>query len=285
MGTAFSSGPDIKELSLRYLAGGRSECPESWRYIDITPAYNKIWFIIGGECLLDLNGHEFIARPYQLYLLPCGSKQSYYNISENRVVQYWFHFSAPCGPLDLFKQISLPYCIEAKDVEYLTDLFDAVVQLEVKKALVDELTQKKLMLDILSYYIEHSATVGVYKEPDSHIKSLLEYIENNLDKDLSLQELCRFSHFHPRYFSRYFRAKTGLLPLEYIKKARIERAQKLLETENYSIKEIGSMVGISDISYFSKLFKEKTGFSPSFYRFTTRSLVDFDGIDRFTNKK
>lgn len=275
---------DLDSLSINYLAGGHSECPDSWKYIDITPAYNKLWFIVGGECLLEVNGQEFIARPYHLYFLPAGSTQTYYNISDDHVVQDWFHFSADCGGEDLFKQIELPFCIEIQDVPYVTELFYNILQLDAKMSMVEFFTQKYLMLELLAYYIERSSVLGVKKVQDTHINSIIRYISEHLDQELSLRNLSEYAHFHPSYFSRYFKRKTGLLPLEYVKQARIERAQKLLETEDFSIKKISCMVGISDVSYFTKLFKKKTGFTPSDYRSSTRSLFLHEGFDSSSQK-
>ena len=63
-----------------------------------------------------------------------------------------------------------------------------------------------------------------------------------------------------------FKQKVGMSPLQYINKLKIEKAQLILLTSNMQVKNIAYVLGFNDYSYFNRLFKKTTGFSPLSYK-------------------
>lgn len=70
----------------------------------------------------------------------------------------------------------------------------------------------------------------------------------------------------PAYLSTVFRQTVGVNLSVYITTLRIDYAKKLLSDMNYSISDVAQVVGYADSHYFAKLFKKKTGFTPSEFR-------------------
>ena len=68
------------------------------------------------------------------------------------------------------------------------------------------------------------------------------------------------------WFNRSFRSAMGTSPMKYILNIRIRNAQTLLETTDYSISVIASLVGYDNPMYFSRLFRKAKGITPSRYR-------------------
>lgn len=97
----------------------------------------------------------------------------------------------------------------------------------------------------------------------NHIK---QYINNNLNDDLSLARLAEKVYFNPSYFSRMFKQSTGINILSYINDIRISRAKELLETSDMKIHEIAAAVGYDSPSYFTQFFKRIVKISPQEYR-------------------
>ncbi|MCA1023811.1 response regulator transcription factor [Halobacillus litoralis] len=104
------------------------------------------------------------------------------------------------------------------------------------------------------------------------VRRLLEYINNHYSEPLSLTTLADYFHFNPSYLSSYFSTHLEVGFVDYLNKIRIERAMEFLETTSNNISEISEMVGYSDPSYFSKVFKRVTGYSPGKYRKKTQSV-------------
>jgi transcriptional regulator GlxA family with amidase domain len=89
---------------------------------------------------------------------------------------------------------------------------------------------------------------------------------SNLRRPTQLEGLADRLRVTTRTLNRRFKAATGETPLEFLQKARIERARGLLETSRLSFDQIVERVGYEDASSFRRLFKRAVGISPHEYR-------------------
>lgn len=95
------------------------------------------------------------------------------------------------------------------------------------------------------------------------IKPGLSYLQKNFSENFAVEQLARMCGLSTGCFRRIFSECVGMTPVEYRNKLRMEKAAMLLRTGSCTVGEAGEAVGISDIKYFSKLFKRHTGVSPS----------------------
>lgn len=98
------------------------------------------------------------------------------------------------------------------------------------------------------------------------IRNAKRYIEDNFDKDISLDDVSRVVNISPYYFSKVFKEESGLNFIEYLTNIRIEKAKELLENSGLSIKEICLSCGYTDPNYFSRSFKKNVGVTPTEYK-------------------
>lgn len=94
------------------------------------------------------------------------------------------------------------------------------------------------------------------------IKEGLNYLQNNFTEDFPVSRLAEMCCLSSGRFRRIFTETMGMTPVEYRNKLRIQKAQTMLKTGNFTVGEVAEAVGISDIKYFSKLFKRHIGISP-----------------------
>lgn len=98
------------------------------------------------------------------------------------------------------------------------------------------------------------------------MKQVEEYLKKNYMHDISLDTVSRTINFSPFYFSKLFKQHFGTNFIDYLTDIRIETAKEILSDPTKSAKDIGAMVGYTDPNYFAKIFKRKTGFTPTEYR-------------------
>lgn len=98
------------------------------------------------------------------------------------------------------------------------------------------------------------------------LQQTIQYINQNLSEDLSLQTIATHIGFSQYYFCRLFKESTGLTPYQYIIQQRIERAKQLLVQDNHSIVDVALQVGFANQSHFCQRFRRITGVSPRTYR-------------------
>lgn len=98
------------------------------------------------------------------------------------------------------------------------------------------------------------------------ISQAIEYIRDNYQNNISLNDLASHTHYSPYHFIRLFKQHTGKTPFAFLLEVKLEKAKTLLKHTDHSIEEICYLSGFNSQSYFSQIFKKRTGVSPSQYR-------------------
>ncbi len=105
--------------------------------------------------------------------------------------------------------------------------------------------------------------------PINRIKRLdgvFNFIQAEYAKPISLKQLAGIAYMSPTYFCHFFREVTGLSPIEYVLRYRIDKAKELLISSGVTIAEIGYHVGFNSQSYFDRVFQRYTHSSPKNFR-------------------
>ena len=100
------------------------------------------------------------------------------------------------------------------------------------------------------------------------MEKAIHYFNENYYRDIKIEDYARQQHMSTCWFIRSFKQYTNVPPLQYLTSVRIRRARELLETTDYTVSEIGALVGYDNPLYFSRIFKKQTGVSPVSYRKT-----------------
>lgn len=101
---------------------------------------------------------------------------------------------------------------------------------------------------------------------DSGVLAVQEWIEDHYEETVPYLELAGRFAMSPRTLERRFKAATGLTPLHYLQRTRVEAAKRLLEESDRSFEEITWQVGYGDGGFFRKVFVKETGLRPAAYR-------------------
>jgi transcriptional regulator GlxA family with amidase domain len=109
----------------------------------------------------------------------------------------------------------------------------------------------------------------VHEQPGadgSSLGPLLIWMEENAHRDLTLDHIAIRANLSTRTLNRRFREQTGTIPLRWLRRSRIRRAQYLLETTTHPIERIARQVGLNSPTSFRDQFKRLVGTSPQAYR-------------------
>jgi AraC family transcriptional regulator len=120
-----------------------------------------------------------------------------------------------------------------------------------------------------------SGTIAVEQEqrrglPARMLKSIEEYIDVHLEKELSIYELASHLGISPSHFARSFRRSVGLAPHAYVMRRRLLRAQELLAGTDLPLIDIAFATGFADQSHFCRRFHQMTGVPPRTFRLQHR---------------
>ncbi|AXB42838.1 GlxA family transcriptional regulator [Amycolatopsis albispora] len=100
----------------------------------------------------------------------------------------------------------------------------------------------------------------------SELEPLLRWMEENSARELTLNDIAAHAGMSPRTLNRRFREQTGTTPVQWLLRARIRRAQHLLEATAHPVDRIAGEVGFGSATAFRDRFKRVVGISPKTYR-------------------
>jgi AraC family transcriptional regulator len=103
--------------------------------------------------------------------------------------------------------------------------------------------------------------------PQGKLRAVVEYVEEHLAADLTLEQMAAAAHLSAYHFARRFKVATGLPPHQYVLTRRVERARQLLQQDrDLSLAEVAACAGFSDQSQFTHHFKRLVGVTPGQFR-------------------
>ncbi|MPY63773.1 GlxA family transcriptional regulator, partial [Streptomyces spongiae] len=118
------------------------------------------------------------------------------------------------------------------------------------------------------------------------LEPLLHWMEENAERDLTLDDIAAHAGTSARTLNRRFREQTGTTPLQWLHRARVRRAQHLLENTDHAVERIAHQAGFGSPTAFRDRFKRVVGISPQAYRraFRTRETTDRYGTTAKTTR-
>ncbi|MDR9415729.1 MAG: AraC family transcriptional regulator N-terminal domain-containing protein [Gracilimonas sp.] len=130
---------------------------------------------------------------------------------------------------------------------------DLLIDLNISELIIHMLQTESRNL-LLKNYRDHVTKNG--------IAASVEYIQNNLDTNITVKQLADVACMSKASFYRYFNNEFGVSPGEYITREKIKKAKDLLLHSEDNVTEISLQMGFSSLSHFIKLFKDHTGVTP-----------------------
>ena len=244
----------------------------------------EIVYIISGKCTHVIDGEKYpVSRGNLLFInynrihAISGEPDSrYYNIlikpefiSENLTVpENAFALLQLADFEDFQKTVNSQNCVVTFSGNERDKIETLILSLEkeVKEKNPGYRLALKSGLNLLLIMIFRKMSLPLKIRFNGISEELLEYIRANSSEKLTLGKLAKKCCYNPSYFSRVFKAYTGLSLTEYIKTVRIENACRLIETTDMKINDIFIEVGYSDKTRFFRDFKQLKSISPKEYR-------------------
>ena len=209
--------------------------------------------------ILTFDDREIKAIPWSIVYIPKGAQYNLALIGESSN--------------DIFIDFELaiedyhpPFRIKFEENDSVKALFQDAEKAWVKNSSSRQASLKSIVYKILAQMIKKSET---YLNPDgySKIADSVSYLHTHyLENGFKIASLAETSGISQRYYEKLFRQKFGASPKEYILSLKIERAKALLQREENLVRDIALGLGYADIYHFGKIFKEKTGYTPTEYR-------------------
>lgn len=225
-------------------------------------ASGKTHFYIGGKDQIVTAGHMVLFQPKE--------EQHYEYFGEDKPEVYWVHFTGSS-----VKEILRSYDIPLDEHIFFTGTPAAYTQLfknmieEFQTCKVGyremlEMNLRQLFLMIQRTRLEKPplVTTAVQQEMDF----ARQYFHEHYNEPINIEEYAQSRHTSISLFMRNFKKVYGVSPKQYILNIRMNNAQNLLESTDYTVAEIAAIVGYDNALYFSRIYHKQKGQAPSDYR-------------------
>ncbi len=230
--------------------------------------YHQIIYTVRGEGVLRVDGEEYEIKPGYGYYLPKNVPHEYFtelDVWEN----HWVVFDG-YGVEDVLKLMHFEQAkvFKISDLSVPEVLFKKMLYLLKSDYFYSGYQCSALLYQ---YLLELNRYVNLQTAAQDtnkllQLKPVIDFIDENYGRDITLQELAKIINLSPQYLCRLFKECYDMRPFEYIARKRIQQAKNLLISENISVNEISSRVGYNDCSYFCAVFKKHEMLSPVEFR-------------------
>ena len=238
---------------------------------------NILFYCVQGKGYYTLDGHTFTLNPNQYVIVPATDKPLvYWSDTEDPWSIYWVHFTS-----DALQAFNRAYhIVPEQGPQYIPHNEKGIrIWEEMYENLSRGYSPENLMNTNLCLY--HLIATFVFSQQQNQnssspekaiIRETIDYMKNNLDKTIRIEDFADLNKYSVSHFSKLFRLTTGMSPIEYFIHLKMQKACQLLYTEDSRVKQIAALLGYDDPYYFSRLFKKYMNTSPGTYRKSVRKI-------------
>jgi AraC-like DNA-binding protein len=224
-------------------------------------------YCVDGNGWFQTNGVRYKITPDQYFIIPKGQPHLYGADQRHPWSIYWIHFDGTESSA-LTEDSQRAISLETKSQKKRIQSFEEIYTFFDHGAAMQNMPYVSICLwKFLGSFVYHQqfdqAQFPIGKDI---IDQTIQYMQNNIEKNLSLKHLTSEVGLSPAHFSYLFKQKIGYSPMNYFSQLKIQKACQFLSFTQLQINEIGWQLGFEDPFYFSRVFNKIMGKSPQAYR-------------------
>lgn len=229
---------------------------------------HQIVYCIRGGGVLKLGGQEYPIRSGDAFYLPPYMPHEYYP-TEEFWETHWLTFEGrEIKPVLDYIKLDKAKVFHIHDLNAVDAIFKKILYLMKTNYYYGG---HQCSAHLYQFFIELNRVVNLQNGTQdgaklNQLQPVIDYIDKNYRRDLTLTELSNLIDLSPQYLCRLFKECLNLRPFEYLARKRIQQAKLLLLEDQLNINEIAAQVGYNDCSYFCAVFKRHEMLSPAEFR-------------------
>ena len=228
--------------TLKYVSSGLFQSDGSWIHPRVTIETYEIIFMYEGTAYICEDGTEYILHPDDVLILDPDREHYGFRVSEEYVSFSWLHFKTSC---DRYK--NLPKHFHSSNPAMPKTLFSQCMHIANTPGYDPVCTDLYTALYIEEIICNGSA-VSISK---NHLAAQVkEYVNLNIEKDLTVRLVSEHFGYHENYISKVFKAAYGVLLSRYIVNQRLAYARALLNTTLYTVNQISRQLSFKSENHF-----------------------------------
>ena len=231
-------------------------------------------YCVDGSGFYVVDGKRHEVKKNQYFILPIGKPHEYGSTEGHFWTVYWLHF---CGKAaHVFAEgAATPQTINVTMQSRISERINIFDEILTTLHFGDSIEDLRYASSLLSHFLASMRYLGQFRRAKASaekdiVEQAIHYMRENIENRITMAEVLRYVGYSQSHFSTVFKKKTGMSPLSYFNRLKVEHACKLLKTTDLKVNMICYKVGIEDSLYFSRLFSKVMGMSPTDYRLKER---------------
>lgn len=230
-------------------------------------------YCIDGEGWVEISGERHTILKNNFIIIPSNIVHRYGADKERPWTIYWIHFKGEMAE-DYSQNLNSPIEITPNKLSRISERIEIFE--EIYKTLERGYSRENLQFSgsLLHHFLGtlrfiqqyRNAPKGVDIKGSDIIDATIHFMSENIERQLSLEEIAGYAGYSRSHFSVLFHERTGFSPTNFFNQLKIRKSCEFLDLTDMKINQICHKIGISDNYYFSRLFKSIMGCSPKEYR-------------------
>lgn len=227
------------------------------------PDFVTLLFTFRGKGRLHTKAQDYDLEPGSLLIIPCHLANRI-ELADKEWQLAWMMMQ-PSAPLvqGIKKQVQLLYMPYG---ELLKNSIDGLVLAQSLPDLSHSKLQPLLIAQMIQVLLASLAEQSAHDRQAVRLRQVFDKVEQNLDRDWSVEEMAKLAHFSAPHFHRLCKQYYQRSPLQQVIHLRMTQAKRLLSGTDWPIQDIAELVGYSELTNFSTRFRKLHGVSPSEFR-------------------
>lgn len=214
-----------------------------------------------GSCISTLDGVEYAFEKGSILYMPSKKYDDYHirTLENGECIDIFFHTDTPLA--------DRPVLLPPPHRQHIVDLFTKSDELWLSTGAARQLRVKAALYEILALLREEADGWQITSTARHALDAGLQYLTRHcFDPKIDFQAAAAHAGVSYSYLKRLFVQKVGMPPIRFVVSRRMDYAKDYLTATTNSITEIAEALGYSSVYYFSRVFREENGMSPSEYR-------------------
>jgi len=259
---------------------------ERSEYDNVVSPFSRIYFITEGQGFLNIGNEQIILEAGYIYLIPSFTMCTY--VFEQGLCHYYIHVNEVMqNGLNVFNLFNVKNKVPGTAL--IKSLFERLLYINPDlqlphrdpkvyqtkpwinkkvnyKSINQHLESIGIIRQLFSSFLESEQNINSNNLLRHNMQNILLHIQSNLQNDITIRELADIACLSKDHFTRMFKSLVGIPPCEFIIRKRIEKAQYLLLTTDMTHEQIIEKTNFKSLSYFSRMFKKYTLYTPTVFR-------------------
>lgn len=229
------------------------------------------FYVVSGEGKLSYKGKNHELGEGDCVFIDCNNPYSHITDENNLWTLRWCHFYGLNLP-----QIYHKYCerggqpvFKPRDVKEFDDVWEFLIDTAEGNDYIRDMRLNEGFNRLLTLIMSESWNPSERNNRNSKQSEIIhvkEYLDEHFVEKISLDQLSEMFFINKFYLTRKYKEQYGMTISAYLMNLRITKAKQMLRFTEKSVEDIGHECGLGELNYFSRVFKEIEGVSPSLYR-------------------